>query len=286
MLDFINKICQEKNSENNEYVYEKNSNANKLNMDLLEKLYFLSEYKHEQCGFIFRNSIKDSYLHHDILKLKRDHPSQRQKRSASELNTKHHRFQQHRKHFLDDQLVIQALNSNVDNSNNYSALNKFAPKFDKRYSAKKYTTLIKLKPKYSAVTYKMKHSIINLTTSSKSSSPDNADSLFKINLNTSTKNTTINPISAAHPSIKYNLSNCSLLLLNIYLLAFKSNCDYVDFTESLASYDCESNNFSVKSDCNSCKVSVTLNKNCFIKIFAKLWTVNYISLMRNIDSRY
>lgn len=54
---------------------------------------------------------------------------------------------------------------------------------------------------------------------------------------------------------KTRLNNCTLILLNIYLLAHKASCDYDDFTNSLNHYDCIQNNFSVKSNCSSCKVS-------------------------------
>lgn len=52
----------------------------------------------------------------------------------------------------------------------------------------------------------------------------------------------------------HQLKNCTLILLNIYLLAHKATCNYEDFVNSLSHYDCLQNNFSVRSNCNYCKV--------------------------------
>lgn len=55
--------------------------------------------------------------------------------------------------------------------------------------------------------------------------------------------------------IKKILNNCTLILLNIHLLSYRASCDFDDFIESLNHFDCVSNNFSVKSNCNKCQVS-------------------------------
>jgi hypothetical protein len=247
ILDLIDKICHENKLGNNEYSYEK-PNSNKLDLNLLEKLYLLSEYRHDQCGYIFRNSMKYSHLRYDVLKIKKDHT--RQKRSINEENNlikKHFRYPN--KNF--------ALNSPDVNE-------KYVTRIEKRYSAKKYTTSINLKPNYSAATYKMKHKIINLTKSMSSqlnefnSTKGNfiATNLPDLTYSSSQPIETYTNKSQNLPSIKYTLSNCSLLLLNVYLLAYKSNCDYSDFTETLASFDCVSYKFSVVSNCTQCKVSI------------------------------
>lgn len=52
-----------------------------------------------------------------------------------------------------------------------------------------------------------------------------------------------------------HLNNCSLILLNIYLLSNSASCSFDDFTKSLNHFDCLSNYFSVNSNCNKCQVS-------------------------------
>jgi hypothetical protein len=89
---------------------------------------------------------------------------------------------------------------------------------------------------------------LNLKNASSAKTSDNSSSRQDEMLSSSSTSTP--------KSIKHNLSNCTLILLNIYLSAFKSNCDYRDFAESLAHYDCASNNFSVRSDCTKCSVSI------------------------------
>jgi hypothetical protein len=62
-----------------------------------------------------------------------------------------------------------------------------------------------------------------------------------------------NPIYPDQSITEY-FSNCTLLLLNTYLLAYKTECDNQYFVESINHYDCTSNNFSVKSNCELCQV--------------------------------
>lgn len=59
----------------------------------------------------------------------------------------------------------------------------------------------------------------------------------------------------ASDSPNTHLNNCSLILLNIYLLSHTASCSFEDFVESLSHFDCLSNYFSVKSNCNKCQVS-------------------------------
>lgn len=74
-----------------------------------------------------------------------------------------------------------------------------------------------------------------------------------------TANRTRNSSTPLTPAVKKtHLNNCTLILLNIYLLAYKATCNYDDFADSLNHYDCLQNNFSVKSNCNNCKVSKSL----------------------------
>lgn len=58
--------------------------------------------------------------------------------------------------------------------------------------------------------------------------------------------------------ITKHLNNCTLILLNIYLLVYKSTCNYEDFIDTLNHYDCLKNNFSVKSNCSNCKVRILI----------------------------
>lgn len=82
-------------------------------------------------------------------------------------------------------------------------------------------------------------------------------------------NTKIGPMSkvpSADQSVQNNpnypdhlrtdfFNNCTLILLNTYLLAYKSECDNQYFVESINHYDCTSNNFSVASNCELCQVN-------------------------------
>ncbi|RNA11226.1 hypothetical protein BpHYR1_017186 [Brachionus plicatilis] len=54
-------------------------------------------------------------------------------------------------------------------------------------------------------------------------------------------------------SQKTHLNNCSLILLNVYLLSHTASCSFDDFVESLNHFDCMSNYFSVRSNCNKCQ---------------------------------
>ncbi|CAF0889059.1 unnamed protein product, partial [Brachionus calyciflorus] len=72
--------------------------------------------------------------------------------------------------------------------------------------------------------------------------------LFKVENNS---NFTDFNLSSARP--KRVLNNCTLILLNIYLLSHTASCDFEDFVESLNHFDCLSNYFSVKSDCHKCQ---------------------------------
>ncbi len=66
------------------------------------------------------------------------------------------------------------------------------------------------------------------------------------------------------------LNNCTLILLNTYLLSYKTTCDFEDFSQILKHYDCEANNFSVNSNCKKCQVSLR------IKILVECFSTNIV----------
>ena len=73
----------------------------------------------------------------------------------------------------------------------------------------------------------------------------------------SARNSTKNRVSAGDGGevrVRIVLSNCKLVLLNVFLLSFKTSCDFEDFVEILKHYDC-TNNFSVNSNCEKCRVN-------------------------------
>lgn len=69
------------------------------------------------------------------------------------------------------------------------------------------------------------------------------------------KNSSINTGSQSLIEGSEFLNNCTLILLNTYLLAYKTQCDNEGFVDSLSHYDCMSTVFSVKSNCKLCEVS-------------------------------
>lgn len=84
----------------------------------------------------------------------------------------------------------------------------------------------------------------------------NSSALFSTANSTNSTNSTVATSTSPPRVIKTTfLNNCTLILLNIYLLAYKASCNYEDFVDSLNHYDCLKNNFSVKSNCTNCKVS-------------------------------
>jgi hypothetical protein len=51
-----------------------------------------------------------------------------------------------------------------------------------------------------------------------------------------------------------NLSNCTLVLLKNYFAAQSAKCEYIQFAELIEHYDCMTTRFSVKSNCDMCRV--------------------------------
>lgn len=85
----------------------------------------------------------------------------------------------------------------------------------------------------------------------------NSSALFSTANSTNSTNSTVATSTSPPRVIRTTvLNNCTLILLNIYLLAYKASCNYEDFVDSLNHYDCLKNNFSVKSNCTNCKVSL------------------------------
>ncbi len=76
-----------------------------------------------------------------------------------------------------------------------------------------------------------------------------------ITLTKTTPSNTTNSNRLTSRELPKFLNNCTLILLNIYLLAYKTHCDNEGFVDSLSHYDCMSTDFSVKSNCKKCEVS-------------------------------
>ena len=51
-----------------------------------------------------------------------------------------------------------------------------------------------------------------------------------------------------------SLSNCTLVLLKNFFAAQSAECEYIKFLELIEHYDCKTTNFSVKTNCDMCRV--------------------------------
>jgi hypothetical protein len=51
-----------------------------------------------------------------------------------------------------------------------------------------------------------------------------------------------------------NLNNCTLVLLKNFFAAQSAKCEYIKFIDLIRHYDCNTTRFSVKSDCDMCRV--------------------------------
>jgi hypothetical protein len=243
-LDLIDSICLSTSSLNqfksnsklsgySKHEYEKLRSI----LDLINKLYLLSDYEHYLCGNIFRNSMSSSHLYDHVLKLNPNKTNDAIKQEV-ELKSKN------------------KLNKNRNNSSisNSISRNQFI-NFINMYSIKSLTS--------SSIGAKK---ITNLRDINLNTNNNNNLNYDEFNLNkTNNNHYKMNKYNHNHkqqtnffaPKNKIkqlSINNCSLILLNVYLLAFKSSCDYESFIESLNHYDCQSNNFSVKSNCDKCQV--------------------------------
>lgn len=153
-------------------------------LNVFDKLYLLSTYEHKLCGSIFKNSIRNKHIIHDVLNLR---PS-RERHHKSSLKKK------------------RALNRFTQAPNN----------------------LLDIYFNQSQTTVEIQHG-----------SNDESHKLVKRN-------------SQNNPEF---VNNCTLILLNTYLLAYKTECDNEGFVESLNHYDCATTNFSVTSNCQFCEVN-------------------------------
>lgn len=236
-LDLVDSVClassnlNEKENINSQYFSsnkingEENKYINK-NSDLINKLYLLSDYEHHLCGNIFRNSISRSNLNGYILKL-----------NEKQVNKPEVRFKL--KKLGNHKIIHDEFESSLSNNTNH--LSNYIDKFSSSKVVRKL---------YQRDTDN--NDIMNLNNGTKSGD------ILKLKSSNAT-NILDNYMNHFHHNHQYSfttkhaINNCTLLLLNVYLLAFKSSCDYESFAESLNHYDCHSNNFSVKSNCDKCQ---------------------------------
>ena len=243
-LDLIDSICLSTSSLNQFKSYIKLSNRNKHedeiskkmlrdNFDLINKLYLLSDYEHYLCGNIFRNSMSSSHLYDHVLKL---NPN---KTNNNKLEVK-----------------LKSKNNSNKDKNNSSISNKISNNqfinFINMYSSKSLTSSsvgAKKLTNLRDIQFNNNYNINDIDEFNLNKTNSNHIKKNKYNNNQQT-----NLFPPKYKMKELAINNCSLILLNVYLLAFKSSCDYESFIESLNHYDCHSNNFSVKSNCDKCQV--------------------------------
>jgi hypothetical protein len=266
-----------------------------LQNNISDKLHLLASFKHDLCGNMFKNSIKKSHLERDILKIysnKINIPRVKVKKPGFSK-----KFQTDAS--LNSATIRQTLNQYSRESNiqiPYSTSSKAAhlnETIDSSYTIQNDFRSLKLlyNNKNSWPTNYISNNnirIINATTDSNANTNINKNSNFiryasknyshEEMLRESAQNESLIEIKEDIRTLRDEafllnnsktilntvktefINNCTLLLLNLYLVISKTNCDFDEFIENLKHYDCVSNYFSVKSDCDKCQVNFL---NCF-----------------------
>lgn len=199
-----------------------------IEVNLFDKLYLLSSYEHNLCGNIFRNSMKTTHLYNDVLNL-----NQMKKFDSNYLN------------------IPKLLN----NSNSKNDKNKVVVSLKLKSNIKNVTQVETDNLEFK---FHLNNDEITYVTTTTSTIKDNYLTLYDplisaVKIKSKHDTTTTNKYSNIKTTLK-ELNNCTLILLNTYLLAYKTSCENRDFHLSLSHYDCASNNFSVKSNCKLCQV--------------------------------
>jgi hypothetical protein len=243
-LDLIDSICLS-TSNLNQFTksYNKLSSLSKHEydklrdtFDFINKFYLLADYEHYLCGNIFRNSMSSSHLYDHVLKLNAN-KTKNEIKPAVKLKSKNKSNR--------DRNNLSISNSISSNQfMNFINMYSFKSQASSSMGAKRLTNFRD----------------INLNRSDKINLNDefNLNKTYndyaKMNIFDHDNRQTNYLFSPKYKTKQLSINNCSLILLNVYLLAFKSSCDYESFIESLNHYDCHSNNFSVKSNCDKCQV--------------------------------
>jgi hypothetical protein len=214
---------------------ETNSKQNtEIKINIFDKLFLLSSYEHELCGNIFKNSMKKKHLN-DVLGM--NQIKKKQVSSVAKDNDKRNLLFSSKTEPLTNNIIEipYSLNSN-------NLIKNFSIFHSKREG--------------------LQETIISTTKKINDYSPfSSTQILITLDLDNITernqikRGTVLDSLNPLNTTFK-ELNNCTLILLNIYLLAFKSSCDKKDFDASLSHYDCASNNFSVKSNCKLCQVFI------------------------------
>ena len=72
-----------------------------------------------------------------------------------------------------------------------------------------------------------------------------------------------------------SLNNCTLVLLKKFFAAQSAKCEYIKFVDLIDHYDCVTTNFSVKSNCDMCRVSIL-----FFLLLTLLHIYSYFSFQK------
>lgn len=196
-----------------------------IEVNLFDKLYLLSSYEHNLCGNIFRNSMKTTHLYNDVLNLN-------QMKNSNYLN-------------------IPKLLNNSNSKNDKKAVISLKLKSNIKNETQVETDNLEFK-------FHLNSDEITYVTTTTTTKDNNYLTLYNplisaVKIKSKHDTTTTNKYSNIKTTLK-ELNNCTLILLNTYLLAYKTSCENKDFHLSLSHYDCASNNFSVKSNCKLCQV--------------------------------
>ncbi len=193
------------------------------------------------CGNVFKNSMKMSHLRDYVLRLKRPMPSQTPPKNSNtklEMSSLTDTFMAAAEPLVPDQAHFYLNNRNHFHHNRHRHVKSTGSSSSSSGS-------------------------INLNMSS-GGGGSYIKKLYEKRTATNENNTNNNneKKNGAEKSVKKRivLNNCTLIMLNTYLLTYKTTCDFEDFVQILKHYDCDANNFSVNSDCKKCQVSSSVKQ--------------------------
>ena len=250
LLEKFDSICNIRNKPND-------------NIGIEDKLFYLSSYKHNLCGNIFRNSVKKKNLKRYILNQNDFMKKQNQQTEFKEIKL-HFEIENNQK-FLKANQNSQLESDHINHRHHF---NSPANSTDLGLPNENESEIsigadINDKPVFNFfrdvnLQFATEKKMINFNSTSNSSLKQSSSSSLSSS-NLSADNSLSNDLKKNTEFLSnYTLNNCTLILLNSYLLAYKSDCENNEFIDGLNLYDCSSNNFSVKSDCQLCKVKLKL----------------------------
>lgn len=211
----IDMVCDNNDNQKRSGLDQDSSTSDSSLMDYLDKIYLLADYEHDLCGNVFKNSIKLSYLKDYVLKIKDNYNS----------NNNNNKTSRHSR-------PVHLYNVNHQNHRHHRAL----------------------KPSITSST------TMDYSTSLVFEMSEDDDQLSREKRDSGRVRTSLlvdkgSSSSRADMKQRIVLNNCTMILLNLHLLSFKTSCDFEDFAQILQHYDCLSN-FSVNSNCSKCQVRV------------------------------